>query len=183
MQAPLILLGHIQAHCWWEKKVSSWGGQNNPHKGFVVHLDPTAALGIMLSESLGQRLHNDTGAHESIKSDRRRWPCTAMFGHWAGCVLQDEQPDQTRGKVVAELAERPGHLILVDRSRPISIEVVENALPVLDVFPEARELVEAYGTISICIEDRHKELDGVNVERSPIAIQQGSVQFFGGNSP
>ena len=46
-------------------------------------------------------------------------------------------------QVVSELLECLLKLLSVYRARVVSVEVLEDALPVLDVLPQARELVEA----------------------------------------
>ena len=45
-----------------------------------------------------------------------------------------------RGEVVPELAQGLGELAAVDRSGVVAVEVAEDALPVFDVLPQAREL-------------------------------------------
>ena len=48
-----------------------------------------------------------------------------------------------RGEVIAELAERLVQLVGVDRTGTVAVKVAVDVLPVLDVLPQARELVEA----------------------------------------
>ncbi len=48
--------------------------------------------------------------------------------------------EQRRGEVVPELSERVAQLVTVDRSRAVSVEVLEYVLPVFDVLPQTREL-------------------------------------------
>jgi len=61
--------------------------------------------------------------------------------------------------------------------------MAEHALPVLDVFPQTRKLVEGNGPAPVRIKDRHQELDGVQVEWTPIAIDQRTLQLLRGNIP
>lgn len=53
--------------------------------------------------------------------------------------LLDEM-EKVRGEIVSELGESCVQLLSVDGSRAIAVEMTEDVLPVLDVFPEAGEL-------------------------------------------
>jgi hypothetical protein len=52
-----------------------------------------------------------------------------------------EQVEEIRREVVAELGQGLAQLALVDRAGVVAVEMAEDVLPVLDVFPEACELV------------------------------------------
>ena len=57
-------------------------------------------------------------------------------------VLGLEEAEERGREVVAELLQRVGELLPVDRARTVAVKVAEDVLPVLDVLPQPRELVE-----------------------------------------
>ena len=57
-------------------------------------------------------------------------------------VLGLNETQELRREVVAELAEGLVELLSIDRARIVPVEVTVYVLPVLDVLPESRELVE-----------------------------------------
>ena len=51
-----------------------------------------------------------------------------------------DELEELRGQVISELSEGGLKLRAVDRTGVILVEVLEDTLPILDVFPESREL-------------------------------------------
>ncbi len=116
---------------------------------------------IEAPERLAQLLDDDARADEAV--ERNAWRgrvassglcgfrnCPAR-GQLLSVVVFMQQRDrrtifllhkveQRRGEVVPELPERVAQLVTVDRSRAVSVEVLEYVLPVFDVLPQTREL-------------------------------------------
>ena len=53
--------------------------------------------------------------------------------------------------------------------------MAEDALPVFDVLPQAGELVEADRPAAVGVEDVHEQLDGVEVERTPVSVDERAL--------
>ena len=58
-------------------------------------------------------------------------------------VLRFYEVQELWREVVSKLVEGLPELVGVDGARVVAVEVAINVLPVLDVFPQSRELVEA----------------------------------------
>jgi len=143
------------------------------HERLVVHLYPSRAVCIQPLERLGKLLDDHAASHESVKRDAQ-----FLIRSNVGSILSLDKLDQLRGQVEPELGESLRELLAVDGPAPIAIEMPEHPLPVLDVLPETGELVESDRSAPIRVEDRHEELDGVEVERRPISIDERLLQLM-----
>lgn len=85
---------------------------------------------------------------------------------------------QFRRQSVTKRLQRIGQLTLVDRSRTVLVEMAEDALPILNVLPQAGKLVEADLAAAVHVEHAHQHLDRVEVERGPVAIDQRLAEFL-----
>ena len=62
-----------------------------------------------------------------------------------------EEFEEAWGEVVPELSESFPQFATVDGTRAVSVKVLEDVLPVLDVLPETSELVEPDSSTSVNI--------------------------------
>ena len=127
----------------------------------IVDLDPAVAVRIEAPERLAQLLNDDARPDEAV--ERNAWrgrvasaglcgfrDCPARGQLLSVVVLVKQKGrrtifllhkvEQRRGEVVPELPERVAQFITVDRSRAVSVEVLEHVLPVFDILPQTREL-------------------------------------------
>jgi len=83
-----------------------------------------------------------------------------------------------RRQIEPELSQGLVKLSSVDRPAAVRVKMTENPLPILDVFPESRELVEGNRSATIGIEDGHEQFDGVEIERRPISVHESLLKFM-----
>ena len=113
----------------------------------AVERDPPRArrhAGAATGASALMKIYPNPGrpvSHRSIQAQSRK---AGGGGGEEGAltVLGLEEAEERGREVVAELLQRIGELLPVDRARAVTVEVAEDVLPVLDVLPQARELVE-----------------------------------------
>ena len=54
----------------------------------------------------------------------------------------------------------------------------EDALPILNVLPKSRKLVEADLSAAVDVEHAHEHLDGIQVKGSPVAVDECLTEFL-----
>jgi len=156
------------------------------HELIVVDLDPPIPVGVNLLERLRQLLDHDASPNESVEGytsclGRMGWSTAesrnARGGGRGSSVFLLDKLKELRGQVISKLFEGGLKLCAVDRTGAVLVEVLEDTLPILDVFPESREFIESDGSTAVGIEYRHQELDSVKIEGSPISVDQGLLKF------
>jgi len=139
-------------------------------------LYPTIAVAVESGERLGYLLHNDARAHEAVERDARLNPWVGT-GLWYRCVFALQEIEQLRGKPVTKLVQSILELGTIDTAGSIAVEVVEDALPILYVLPQAGKLVETDLTAPISVEDVHEKFDSVEIKGGPISIYQRPLEL------
>jgi len=150
--------------------------EHGAHESIVVHLDPSGPVGVEPLERFGELLDDDAASDESVKRDPG---CSAMCRD--GGILALDELEQLRGEVEPELAQGRAELSSVDGAAAIAVKVPEDALPVLDVLPQTGELVERDRPAAIRVEYGHEELDGVEIEGRPVAVDESLLELVGGD--
>jgi len=140
------------------------------HELVVVDLDPPVAIGVEASKRFADLFDDDARADKTVKGDPWGWHSTSNNLVGFDIIFLLYEVKQWGGQVVSELGEGVTKFTAIYRPRAITVEMLENILPVLDIFPQTRELVETDGSAAVGIEDRHQKFDSVKVERGPISI-------------
>jgi len=108
------------------------------HELLIVDLDPTITIRVDFLEGLGERLDDDATADESIEGHARGRLSVSVPDSWTDTfyiVFSFQEVHKLRRQVVSKLLQCVGEFLSIDRATPVSIKVLENILPIFNVFP------------------------------------------------
>jgi len=145
------------------------GAQAGMDKRIIIDLNPPITVGIKSAERFRQRLDHNTGADKAVECDTWR-RATGRRGRGFTIIFALDELEELGVKGVPELGHGLREFHSVNGAGVVSIKVFEDTLPILDITPETRKLVEANGARTISVEDAHEHLDGIKVKWCPVAV-------------
>lgn len=155
--------------------LSTMGWSEHPgrcHGDEVLEAEPHVALHgcVLLPEGLGQ--HLQLGAHldEAVQ----------LHGGVGGAraVAGDQELAELGAQVVAHLGQSLLQLCVADGARAVSVELLEEVLPLLDELPQGREAVDVDAACLGLIKHVYHHEAGLVIECGPVGVDQGLLQLL-----
>jgi len=137
----------------------------------IVDLYPPVVIRVEATKCFGESANRHADLDEIVK---RHTALPSLI------KLPNRHIQHPITQVKPERQQRGLQLPAIDAPAPVSIELLETPLPVLDVAPERGELVEADGAGVVAIEQVDHQTHGFNVELFPIAVDERALEFFDG---
>ena len=107
------------------------------HELLITNINDSTLIGVEFPKRVSESLQHDTTLNEVVQLHRVG---TGTVEH------THAHRTEVRGQPVTERSECSREFLLVDRTRVVCIKPVKATLPILDVFPEGRKLMDVDGT-------------------------------------
>lgn len=135
------------------RALSSGKTEDGVHELIIIDLDPPITVGVETAERFAKLFDDDAGADKSIERDAGGRSSTGNSLVGLSIIFLLYEVKQRGRQVVSKLSESVAKFCTVNSSGTITVEMSEDVLPVLDILPQTRELVETDRSATVCIED------------------------------
>lgn len=124
---------------------------------------------VILLKHIRHPLQADAALNEQVKANRTL----------AVLVESPKQDlDELRAEPVPKRNQSIGVLAQTDVPAPVGVEAIEEGAPRRQEAPEPAELLETDGAGPVAVEHADHHLDGIRVERGPVAVHERGAQLL-----
>ena len=156
--------------CWTLLSLLSLvGPHGQTNKVFVLHIGLSSHIPVPSSEAVCQSLDVDTNNNKVVQ------------GQLTGprVVLGQQVRDKRGREPVTHLLQSLGQLCLLYEATTVSVNALEQTLPLVDVGKQTGELLDVDLTAPVPVEHVHHHPAGLFAEVAPVTVDQSFLQFIG----